>query len=331
METVIHDFIAGLKPGDMLEFKNMAVVPLFGEAAEGPRYITMKEALEKKHIAVKEVSEGGSVPDLLVENKSELSVLLLDGEELAGAKQNRILNTTILVLGGTTIVVPVSCTEHGRWSYASREFRDSDNIMAYGVRRKKTRSVSESLKSREAYLSDQGEVWDGIHEMSAKMGVSSATGAMKDAMDGRRADLDAYANAFPLSDGQIGLMVFIGGKAVGFEAVSRAGAYADYHPRLVRSYTVDALYAKGGEAGLSAGEVKGFLDEATRYDGSTYKSRGAGSDWRYEGKGVVGSALEYGGTAIHAAFFRFDEAGENGGRGRAGGKIHRRGRGRYDR
>jgi hypothetical protein len=47
------------------------------------------------------VSEGGSVPNLRVINKTPHHVLLFDGEELKGAKQNRILNTTILIAEDT--------------------------------------------------------------------------------------------------------------------------------------------------------------------------------------------------------------------------------------
>jgi hypothetical protein len=35
------------------------------------------------------------VPDLRVVNRAGKMVLILDGEELVGAKQNRIVNTTI--------------------------------------------------------------------------------------------------------------------------------------------------------------------------------------------------------------------------------------------
>ena len=39
------------------------------------------------------------------------------------AKQNRILNLTILVGGGKKLLIPVSCVKQGRWSYRSRDFR----------------------------------------------------------------------------------------------------------------------------------------------------------------------------------------------------------------
>lgn len=49
-----------------------------------------------------EVSEAGSVPSLRVVNKGERAVFLLDSEELVGAKQNRILNTSVLIAAGQT-------------------------------------------------------------------------------------------------------------------------------------------------------------------------------------------------------------------------------------
>jgi len=61
------------------------------------------------------------VPELAVVNDGDIHVLLLDGEELRGAKQNRMLNTTILLKPKSKTIIPVSCTEQGRWNYASAE------------------------------------------------------------------------------------------------------------------------------------------------------------------------------------------------------------------
>jgi len=55
----------------------------------------------------------GSVPDLLVDNRGDVRVLFLEGEELIGAKQNRILNTSVLVPAHSKIKIPVSCVEPG--------------------------------------------------------------------------------------------------------------------------------------------------------------------------------------------------------------------------
>jgi len=57
------------------------------------------------------------VPELKVISQSDRPILLLDGEELVGAKQNRVLNTTILLREKAETNIQVSCVEQGRWSY----------------------------------------------------------------------------------------------------------------------------------------------------------------------------------------------------------------------
>src|SRR5438105_6220871 len=96
--------------------------PLLDDAAVQPAYVTLDQALEQRTVTIDEVSEAGSVPELKVVNRGVLPVLLVDGEELVGAKQNRVLNLTILVAPGTTTVIPVSCVEAGRWSRRSASF-----------------------------------------------------------------------------------------------------------------------------------------------------------------------------------------------------------------
>lgn len=92
----------------------MALYPLLSTHALDLEYLLLDEALADGSIEVEEVDNSGSVPELKVINNSPQMVLILDGEELVGAKQNRIINTTILIQGKSTTVIPVSCVEQGR-------------------------------------------------------------------------------------------------------------------------------------------------------------------------------------------------------------------------
>ena len=103
--------------------------PIIAPARPVPAYITLVEAQALELFTITEVSEDGSVPSLRVVNETPHHIMLFDGEELKGAKQNRILNTTILVAAGTRLDVPVSCTEQGRWSYQSDEFSPSGHAV----------------------------------------------------------------------------------------------------------------------------------------------------------------------------------------------------------
>lgn len=95
--SYVHEFVSNLEPVGLQTFANLAIVPLRGQASYGPAYLTLAEAMAAQTLTITELSTGGSVPELRVRNHAALPVLLLDGEERAGAKQNRALNTTILL------------------------------------------------------------------------------------------------------------------------------------------------------------------------------------------------------------------------------------------
>ena len=212
MDQIITNYLASITLGEAQNYKNITVFPLFSNTNHGPDYLTLKEAMESGTFVVTEVSEGGTVPELKVINKGEKAVLLLDGEELSGAKQNRVLNATILIAAHTEVIIPVSCTEHGRWSYTSAHFADSDTMMAHRVKLENVRNVAVNLQQGMRYQGDQGAVWDGIAEMASEANVNSRTGAMKDVFEARKNDLDAFLKTIPPYPHQKGILVFINGK-----------------------------------------------------------------------------------------------------------------------
>ena len=84
--------------------------------------ISSARRLRRGEAVVEEVNESGSVPNLAVTNKCKRPLLIPEGEILIGAKQNRVINVTVLVAAGVKFVLPVSCVEAGRWRYQSRHF-----------------------------------------------------------------------------------------------------------------------------------------------------------------------------------------------------------------
>jgi hypothetical protein len=309
MDQIVKKYITGFELGEAQIFKNMGVIPLFTSVDESPEYLTLKEALERKLLKITEVSQSGSVPELKVLNNADIPVLLLDGEELVGAKQNRVLNTTILLKEKSETVIPVSCTEQGRWSYVSDKFHDSGTVMTPKLRATKARTVASSLEASRQYRSDQGTVWDTIHHLSAEADVNSRTGAMKDVFEAKKRDLDAYLEAFKSNPQQRGILVFLGGEVAGLDFVSYEKAYSLLHEKLVKSYAMDALVEKSANGKIpDPDKARAFLDEAQACDEKKYESIGKGWDYRYEGKLMVGSGLAAEDKVIHLAFFRITES-----------------------
>jgi hypothetical protein len=114
MQNLIKSYIEGINIGSVQTYRNLDVFPLVYDYKLDLDYLTLDEALNEDAIDVVELDQAGSVPELKVVNKSDTMILILDGEELVGAKQNRIVNTTLLIAGKDTIVIPVSRVEQGR-------------------------------------------------------------------------------------------------------------------------------------------------------------------------------------------------------------------------
>ena len=144
MENVVASRLQSVQFGEVQSYKSITILPLV--APDGSfRYRTLGEALTTSDVTITEVSTAGAVPELLVVNRGKSPVLLIDGEELAGAKQNRVLNTSILLKELSETRIPVSCTEQGRWSYASPSFAEVSKTSSSSLPSRQT--VSTSLKS----------------------------------------------------------------------------------------------------------------------------------------------------------------------------------------
>ncbi|OGP90112.1 MAG: hypothetical protein A2157_17390 [Deltaproteobacteria bacterium RBG_16_47_11] len=309
MDQIIINFLSELELGELQTFKNMAIIPLFSSMNHTPQYLSLGEAMGKGLLTITEVNQAGAVPELKVVNKADIPVLLLDGEELAGAKQNRVLNTTILLMEKSETIIPVSCTEQGRWDYATSAFAESGNIMNQMLRAKNISSVHLSLKEAMSYRGNQREVWDGIQELSAEAKVQSRTGAMRDVYEDKKADLDGYLKAFQYVPHQKGILAMINGRVMGLDILSLEAVYEVLHPKLVRSYAMDALLQQPEKVDSGSVEkVKTFIGEARLCKEEKFKSIGHGWDHRFEGPTTVGSALVHQEKVIHMAFFGMTES-----------------------
>jgi hypothetical protein len=303
---VIKDSLSGLKLGAPQVHCNLAFFPLLAPDA-GPGaadYLLLDEALERKLARVTEVSGAGSVPELAFENTSADKILLVDGDELIGAKQNRIINLSILVGGGRRIDIPVSCVEQGRWSYRTSEFGSARRSLFAKARAKKMGRVSASLRQSGSRYANQGEVWADVADKVMFCRAESATGAMSDAYESSRDALQAYTRAFRAEPRQRGAVAAIDGKVIGLELFDSAATFAKYLDKLVRSYAFDALETDNGKARApSAEQVERFLAQMQAAAEERFAALGEGEDIRLSGKGVAGGALMAEGRLVHLAGF----------------------------
>jgi hypothetical protein len=272
-----------LQLGDAAGHGAIAIAPLFPRQAPRAAYTTLDAALPLG-FRVTEVSAAGSVTQLAVHNPTDLDVLLYDGEELIGAKQNRILDVTVLVPAQASLTIPVSCVEQGRWKSRSAAFAAARHAANPELRRRK----SEVLAARPRMPgAAQDDVWRSVGETAARLGAHSPTASHADSFAAREGDLAAQRGAFPLVPGQCGAAVAIG-STICLDYVSRPEAWATLYPKLLEGYLLDGL---GVPERPAAAAIPDFVASVARAATRSERSPGAGTDVRIAGKDVSGAAL----------------------------------------
>ena len=241
--------LASVTLGPEVVVDNLTMIPLIarhqdrGTHSTLSDYLLLDEALDSRFVEITEVSEQGSVPDLKFINRGPKPVLIVDGEELLGAKQNRIVNLTILVAANSELTIPVSCVEAGRWRARSRAFTSAPRTQFVSGRAKRMAAVSYSMVARGDRVSDQSEVWSDIAEKSSRLNADSPTSAMGAIYSAHATSLDAFVAGCAPVDGQVGALFAIGGRVIGFDLFDRPSTLRKVLPKLVRSAAIDAIDA----------------------------------------------------------------------------------------
>ena len=305
----IAETLSTLTLGEAVSFRNLAFFPLLASEGRDPGYLTLDEALAERVARVTEVSAGGSVPELRFENGGAEKVLLVDGEELVGAKQNRVLNVTILVGAQQTVTIPVSCVEQGRWSYRSPEFASAGRAQFSKGRAEKAEQVSYCLRATGERRSDQGAVWEGIAEMICRLDADSPTGAMADIYEKSASSLGEYRDALRPLQRQAGAVFAVGRKIVGVDLFDSPATLGKLWGKLLSSYALDALEeATGGSAAGNGGAGREAAERFLRHVGEATVNRfpgvGIGEDLRLQRSGLAGGGLWAEGRLVHLAAFR---------------------------
>ena len=201
---------------------------------------------------------------------------------------------SVLVAAGSTICIPVSCTEQGRWRSISPAFSPAPHIANTELRRRKAAALAAMPLARESRSATSGNRCGrgGAH------GSRSPTGAHRDLFLARERELEALEPAFRAEPGQCGAVLGLG-DALCLDAVSRPDAFGEVWPKLRRGYLLDALEHLDRPA-TQPKRLLGFVDEVADSLVTRGASAGLGSDLRLKGPGVLGSGLELDGETIRA-------------------------------
>ena len=294
--------------GDPVEHRGIAIWPLYPRRTPAAEYVMLEDALPLG-FTVTEVDAAGAVPELLARNPLDVSVLLYDGQELLGAKQNRILDLTVLVPAGAELRIPVSCVEHGRWAYRTERFDAAAHAAYPELRRRKAEVLASAPLERGRA---QAAVWASVEEKLARHDTWSPTSAQADLYAARREPLAELRAAFPPEDGQSGMLLGLG-DALCLDWLSRPAAFARLHAKLLDGYLLDAL-ERLDAAPTPPAAAERFLEGLDAAPRKLAPSPGFGEDLRLADAQVTGSGLLLDGELLQLCGFTADRSAETRGR-----------------
>ena len=235
--------IPEVRVGEPSVFGGVAVFPLFAERSlffhGTPDYLLSDEAMAAGTMVVQEASEEGSVGELLAENVGDQSVLMLEGEEMKGAKQNRVLASSVLVAGGSRTRIPVCCVQWGRWTYSLRTRHAGPGSCC-------PPSVRHLLK--EGANGRQSRIWATIRRQHCRLGIRSQTENMSDALETHGEMVAELMRTLQYPQDASGIAVALGGEVVSVDFFDKPATLERLWDRLMQGVAIDALEIRDSES-----------------------------------------------------------------------------------
>jgi hypothetical protein len=302
----ILSFLNDCEVGKKQTCCNLTLFPVLYPEAIEPYYLTLEQAIESGLLTVTEVDDAGNVNRLKLTNKGSKPILLIEGEELRGAKQNRIVNASFLIAGKTTTTIPVSCVEERRWQYDSPKFSAGKKVMHASLRREAQSSMCDSLSRGSGHRSDQSRIWANIAEKSQRMKVESPTMAMADVFDHFEDELSVFNEAFDAVEDQVGALFAIDGAVVGMECFASGETFKLFFDKLIKSYAMDAIESDQAKTVLSVPPSKAgaYIESLQKAEGKRHPRVSLGATVSFQSRIALGTALVDDDTVLHLSAFK---------------------------
>ncbi len=238
---------------------HLQLFPLTGVGGAAP-CTTLDEAQAKGTVVIEEQQEGEAVAEIDVTVLGQDPLLILEGELLEGALQNRVVNITLL-LGAGRHKVPVNCVESGRWRSkrqtrtwyadksarrrAEREFEATGTTLDADIRRRKMRSGIRSMRRSGRAHADQSTTWASIDDKLAAAAVSAPDSDLLDLHTSRWTNVREHVETAAPAKDQVGVVVAVAGRVVALESFGDAGSWAKVWRKVVSGYVGEAMDRRG--------------------------------------------------------------------------------------
>ena len=260
--SMMIDFFKKLEPMQKRHISGLTLFPVKASVKCDLENIKTFDELADAGLArALELDGGASVTRVHIENKSDQWLLLLDGEGIVGAKQNRMIQKSVIIAPHTCHSVPVNCVEQGRWSYSGkRNFEKADFAISPKMRDVK----GEFLKTKSDHMV-QSAMWEEISLLERKLGTSSATQDLDEIITSRQRVSSYDIRRFVRQNPCNGFLVFGSGRPF-IELFGRADLCEKFITKSIKTWIADIDNNQAGRSYNAYRAINHLLLSEWRHD-----------------------------------------------------------------
>ena len=289
--------------GEPVEHRGVVVAPLFPRLKPTRRVRDARRGTAARVPRQPRSTRPGRCPSSRSRTRSTRTFSSTTARSCSGAKQNRILNVTVLVAAQSETRIPVSCVEEGRWHARSAAFGAARHAAYPELRRRKAERLSAAPLERGAAQARSGRLSREGWAARRALADRCSGGRLRRA----RARPEPLRDAFPLQPGQSGALLALGDRFC-LDYVSRPRS-----PASTRSFSRATCSTPSRRWTAAAGDLDAFLAAVAEAPRSRGDSAGLGDDIRLHGESIVGSGLELDGELLQLCAFSTENGeGERG-------------------
>jgi len=260
-------------------------------------------AVETGDLVIKELGEAGRVEELQVINNTHKYLFFIDTDILIGAKQNRVMNASVLFAPRSHSVVSVSCVERGRWKPSSPKFKMSNLHIEPDIRKHKAKTLKQDPQSRRASAARfQYEVWERVASKNKEVTIDNPTEDYERVLYKKAEMKDPEPFQFTLNKEANGMAMLVNDIIVSVDLFGSHPVYEYYFPRLIQNIDYELKHGKTPD--LTEKKAVKLVDKYISKQGSTRSTffpvkSGIGEIRQIESKQSAGTELVFDKRIVH--------------------------------
>jgi len=284
-----------------IERNNITAFFLSSIEKNNNKYLSLSEAMDKNQVQISEVNKKGLFTKLRVSNKSSNDIIILNGELIIGSqiRQDRIVDSTVLIPGHATVLINTFCGEQYRWSpRLSNKISTSETLYFSSGRANNAADINTKL-------SKQYRIWSEISEKISDFNVKSFTNSVDQIYKKKKVNVEEIVNFFKIPSEAVGVALGINHQLVNIDIFSNNYMLQNYLPKIIRSLALDSFKEKSRKSDLKKKDVHRFLRQIHHADKQKCKVvEGAlGEELKFNNASVAGSILFHKEQTVHFSAF----------------------------